>query len=151
MTLIRWQDSFNLGIPEIDLEHEELVDLINVVHARSADPNGRTGIDDALGQIVARVSAHFANEERTMLALEFAEYWTHKDHHDQLLDQLSGIIAQYEVKRDLDADTLSQRLESWFIVHFRTFDARFHRFAHDRREIDSPNRFGEGGLYRPNR
>ena len=47
-----------------------------------------------------------------MLALEFAEYWTHKDHHDQLLDQLSGVIAQYEVTRDLDADTLSQRLES---------------------------------------
>lgn len=84
-----------------------------------------------------------------MLALEFAEYWTHKDHHDQLLDQLSGVIAQYEVTRDLDADTLSQRLESWFMVHFRTFDARFHRFAHDRREIASPNRFGEGGCIDP--
>jgi hemerythrin-like metal-binding protein len=142
MTLIRWQDSFKLGIPEIDLEHRELIDLINVVHARSADPNGRTGVDDALGQIVARVSVHFANEERTMLALEFPEYWSHKDHHDQLLDALSGIIAKYQVNRDLDPEDLSRRLESWFMVHLRTFDARFHRFAHDRREIDSPNRVG---------
>ncbi len=129
MTLIRWQDSFNLGIADVDQEHKDLIDLINVVHQRAIDIDRRDTIDDALGQIFARVSAHFANEERTMLALEFPEYWLHRVDHERLLDQLSGFIATFQRTHDLDATALAQRLESWFMVHFRSFDARFHHFV----------------------
>jgi hemerythrin len=133
MALIHWQKSFNLGIPDVDREHKELVDLINLVHDRSIRVGGRAAIEEALGQIVARVSAHFSNEERLMLVLEYPEYWAHKADHQRLLDQLSGFIAQYQTAQVLDSAVLAQCLESWFMIHFRSFDASFHRFVQHRR------------------
>ena len=32
MTLLRWQDNFNIGIEEVDHEHRELIELINTLH-----------------------------------------------------------------------------------------------------------------------
>jgi hemerythrin-like metal-binding protein len=130
MTLIRWRDSFNLGIPDVDFEHRELVDLINALHERLQQEEHRDEVEDFLGEIFARISAHFALEERTMVARNFPEYWPHKADHERLLDQLRDIMEGYETAHALDADDLSSRLDSWFSVHFRTFDARFHRFVH---------------------
>ncbi len=129
MSLIRWLDSFNIGIADVDQEHKELVHLINLVHERATIADGRGSVEDVLGQIVARVSAHFTHEEGAMLALEFPGYWAHKYDHQRLLDQFSEMIAHYHATRDFDSILLAQRLESWFMVHFRTFDARFHRFV----------------------
>ncbi|NJN51463.1 MAG: hypothetical protein HC809_06475 [Gammaproteobacteria bacterium] len=36
--MIQWLDSFAIGIPRIDAEHRELIDLINTSHERLIDP-----------------------------------------------------------------------------------------------------------------
>ncbi len=133
MTLIRWQDSYNLGIDEIDHEHKQLFELINIVHERSIDAS-HGSMEDALGQIIARVSVHFTNEERVMLAMDFPEYWAHKGDHEQLIDQLCELVAQYRATHNPDSAALARRLESWFMLHFRTFDARFHQFVQQTRD-----------------
>jgi hemerythrin len=130
MALIRWRDNFNLGIPDVDFEHRELVDLINALHDRLTQPDRKTEVEDFLGEIFARISAHFALEERTMVLKDYPEYWPHKGDHERLLDQLRDIMEDVEADRPLDADDLSRRLDDWFSVHFRTFDARFHHFVH---------------------
>ena len=128
MTLIRWRDNFNLGIPDVDFEHRELVELINTLHERLQTPERHDEIEDFLGEIFARISAHFALEERTMVARDFPEYWPHKADHERLLDQLRDIMDTYESTNTLDSSVLSRRLDDWFSIHFRTFDARFHRY-----------------------
>jgi hemerythrin len=129
VTLIRWLDSFNIGIPEIDAEHRELVDLINSCHQRLLDPDHDSDVGDFLGLIYTRIEAHFSHEEVAMMRIEFPEYWPHKADHERLLDDLKTIIRDWESSRTLVADHLSKRLERWFTVHFRSFDARLHRFV----------------------
>ena len=87
-------------------------------------------VEDFLGEIFARISAHFALEERAMVARNYPEYWPHKGDHERLLDQLRDIMEGYESTHTLDSGELSQKLDDWFSVHFRTFDARFHHFVH---------------------
>jgi hemerythrin-like metal-binding protein len=94
------------------------------------DEHTHVDVEDFLGEIFARVSAHFALEERTMLTIDYPEYWDHKGDHERLLDDLRDIMERYESKHTLDADDLSRRLDDWFTIHFRTFDARFHHFVH---------------------
>ncbi len=129
MVLIRWLDSFDIGIPDIDAEHRELVDLINAFHEALLDPANASDARDFLGAIYDRISAHFKHEELEMLAREFAEYWPHKGDHERLLDELRDMIAACNDHQPVDADALSIRLERWFSIHFRTFDARLHRMV----------------------
>jgi hemerythrin len=130
MPLIRWRDNFNLGIPEVDFEHRELVELINALHERLQQAAHHEEVEDFLGEIFARISAHFALEERTMVARNYPDYWPHKGDHERLLDQLRDIMEGYESTHALDSADLSRKLDDWFSVHFRTFDARFHHFVH---------------------
>ena len=130
MTLIEWRDEYSLGIPSVDHEHRELIDLINATHARLQADAQHGEVEDFLGEMFARISAHFALEERTMLALGYGEYWEHKDDHERLLDGLRDIMDDFEASDAFDADVLATRLDDWFTIHFRTFDARLHRHVH---------------------
>jgi len=130
MTLIEWRDEFSLGIPSVDHEHKELIELINATHERLRHGARHADVEDFLGEMFARISAHFALEERTMLAQAYPEYWAHKGDHERLLDQLRDIMDDFEASDALDVDVLSTRLDDWFTIHFKTFDARLHQRIH---------------------
>ncbi len=133
MALIRWLDSFDIGIPEIDFEHRELVGLINACHEHVLDPHDGSDVSDFLGLIYARISSHFTHEELEMMRLEYVEYWAHKADHERLLDELRQTIVSWEQSHTIDDEALSAWLERWFLIHFRTFDARLHRYVDEKR------------------
>ena len=59
---IQWKKEFELGLPEVDTEHKELIDLINETYAGLQGKHSQEQILDFLGEIFAKISAHFALE-----------------------------------------------------------------------------------------
>ena len=82
---------------------------------------------EALGEIYARISAHFALEEKIMREADYDGYATHKEDHESLLDELLDIIDSVDGAGRYDRAALSRSLDSWFSDHFRTHDAKLHR------------------------
>ena len=124
--LIVWRDEFKTGCEEIDQEHHELIDWINRL-ARTLDQGGSRGeVAAFLGEIHARISAHFALEERLMRAWHYDQYAQHKADHEALLDEIADIMDAWESSTSSVLPTLGLQLERWFSVHFRTHDARLH-------------------------
>ena len=133
MSQIAWRDEFTIGLPDVDHEHREMIAMINGL-LESLDPHtGVPQIVAALGEIHARIAAHFALEEREMRRLRYASVAEHKDDHERLLDDILDIIDTVESPRDCDPDTLGRRLSKWFAEHFRSHDARLHRWLASRR------------------
>ncbi len=128
--LIKWKKEFELGVPEIDTEHKELVDLINNTYAALQAQQGSSSIMEFLGEIFARISAHFALEESVMRKYKYDGYREHKAEHEQLLDDIRDIMDDYEDGIMPSEDELSRRLTNWFSEHFRTQDARLHKRLH---------------------
>jgi len=129
MTLIQWRNEFEIGIDSVDHEHRELIDLINELHGNLGGDAEPALISGFLGEIYARISAHFALEERTMRDLRYDAYTDHKAEHDELLDDIRDIMDAYEEGQYLDLDTtLAEHLKLWFSEHFRTADSRLHFF-----------------------
>jgi hemerythrin len=130
MSLIEWREDFCVGVIEVDHEHRELVALINTLHDAMAAGAGRNQIIDALGEIYAQISAHFALEEKFMRGSRYLAYAEHKEDHEILLDDLRDIMDQVEDDGSYDEERLSKDLSYWFSEHFRTHDARLHAHAH---------------------
>ena len=61
-TEIEWRDEFRTGIPSVDHEHKELVELVNNVIRLMDRSDNREAVLDALGDVNAKISAHFALE-----------------------------------------------------------------------------------------
>ncbi len=125
MALIEWRDEFSVGVPAVDHEHRELLELINDAH--SGLGAGDDGVTAFLGEIYVKIAAHFALEERIMRDRHYDQYREHKADHEKLLDDLRDIMDAYEIKHRYDEAQLAERLGSWFGLHFRTHDARLHK------------------------
>ena len=127
MSLITWKDEFSVGVAAIDLEHRELIELINGLDAAMEEFATQATVVETLGEIYARISAHFALEEKIMREAGYDGYATHKQDHELLLDALLDVIDRVDDAGRYDRAGLSRSLDAWFSGHFRTHDARLHQ------------------------
>lgn len=127
MTLIEWKDQYSLGVPAIDFEHRELIDLINELYESVQRGGTDAATADFLGELYTRITAHFALEEKIMRDADYDGYAAHKQDHESLLDELLDIIDSVDDAGRYDRAALSRSLDSWFSDHFQTHDAKLHR------------------------
>jgi hemerythrin-like metal-binding protein len=125
---VPWRDDFRIGIAAVDHEHREMVGLINRIFVRLASGDPADVIADDLGEVYARISAHFALEERVMQDKRYDQFADHKDDHERLLDDIREIMEAHESGTyEYQKGAFAARLEEWFVAHFKTKDARLHK------------------------
>jgi len=128
---IVWRPDFETGNMEIDHEHREIVHRLNTFFAFAAC--GGTGEEaiTRLGEVYAWISAHFALEENIMRAHSYDQFEDHKDDHERLLDDIRDIMDECRAGTFTGRDVaLQERLEAWFVGHFKLMDSRLHRMLH---------------------
>lgn len=121
---IEWTDEFLIGIAELDHEHRSLVVDINRLHRALRVHDSRARIEETLGDILARMQAHFALEESVMKEHAYPHYAEHKAEHEALLDTVTGFIVRFE-KEGVDVgEALEARLDEWIVDHIVTHDRK---------------------------
>ena len=127
--LIQWRDEFNVGVPDVDAEHRELVELINALPG-ALERDSTNTVVEMMGEIYARISGHFALEERLMRQSRYDRYAEHTTDHEALLDELRDLMDDFEAGEWIDLEAFANRVGEWFAGHFRTHDARLHHRLH---------------------
>ena len=127
MNYLQWREEFSIGVDSVDFEHQELMDMINMIYAELDNRRDIEEIKQTMGEVHAEISAHFALEERIMRYARYAEFEEHKNDHENLLDQIRTMMDAIENDPEHALDGLSETLADWFRRHFVTFDARLHR------------------------
>ena len=88
---LKWDDSFSIGVPEIDRQHKMLFDLTNEVAKAAAEG---TGLDGPLNSLVEYVKIHFAVEEDLMARSRFPGLDTHRKIHAELAAKVTGMVGR---------------------------------------------------------
>jgi hemerythrin len=113
-----WSASLHTGDARMDETHIEFVDMLARLRALPAAdqlPLFRELLDHTV--------AHFAQEERWMLATGFAADNCHAGQHQSILDTMRAVQAHY-LQGDTEIITrLADALAEWFPVHAQTMDA----------------------------
>jgi hemerythrin-like metal-binding protein len=125
---VEWRSDFSVGIESIDYEHRKMIDLINRIFERLEEGGDPEEIAGELGEIHAGIAAHFALEEQIMRERRYDQFSDHKNDHERLLDDIREIMDAHEAGSYTEQKkAFTKRLEDWFVVHFKTRDARLHR------------------------
>ena len=119
MAFIAWRKEFETGVPDVDHEHKELVALINRLAEEIAAGADKEDVRRFLGEVFARIAAHFALEESIMRKHGYDEY-----EHETLFDDIRDIMDEAETEC---GEALSATVSDWFVGHFKTKDARLHK------------------------
>jgi len=124
-TGIEWSDDFLIGIDELDYEHRSLIGDINRLHQEMIDHVSEEEIKATLGQIHARMQAHFALEEHFMLDHDHPLYDEHKAEHDELLDDYTEFMSHFASKGGVsDSEQAEQLLSDWIVDHIINSDKK---------------------------
>ena len=95
MHFISWESRFELGVPEMDAQHKELVELIDNLHDVMNREAGREEVAPAMENIREHARAHFATEEDLMVRHGYQGYAVHKGIHEELLKQVDILVRRY--------------------------------------------------------
>ena len=124
-TLFKWDDSFLIGIEELDHEHKVLIEDITRLHEELARHDEKSEIEKSLGDIYARMQAHFALEEHVMKEHEYEFYDEHKREHDELLDNYTEYMLQFLNDTGVSSGNLIEdTLTHWIVNHIITSDKK---------------------------
>lgn len=131
-SLLKWDDSYLIGIEELDFEHKQLIEDINVLHKELAAQDEKSNIEKCLGDIFARMQAHFALEEHVMTAHGYASYDEHKREHDELLESFTETMLNFMNSSGTESGSLVEnQLNHWIVDHILTSDKKMSAMIKD--------------------
>ena len=90
---IQWMKKYELGIDEIDLQHEYLFELANSV-CLLHDDNTKENIRELLHEFHDYTLIHFKDEEAYMKSINFPELEYHKKLHENIVETLNNVIKE---------------------------------------------------------
>ncbi len=108
---IVWSVAQEVGVPEMDAQHARLAKLLNGLAA--ALHNGQDH-RTAFGEFIRYIAFHFASEERLMAQSRYTGAAGHRDTHQRLLADVSGLALEGE---GVSTSLILRYLQEWLFRH----------------------------------
>ena len=125
MPFILWNQALSVGIPSIDRQHRQLVDIINDLHDAMLAGKAKDISGQILENLLNYTRNHFAAEEAMMTAANYAGLAAHKLRHRNLTRQVEGYVLRYhrgEITLNLH---LMHFLRDWLTNHILVSDKKY--------------------------
>jgi hemerythrin len=115
---LKWTEEHSIGIESLDFEHRDLFNRINELLKDLASQRDKEEAEEFLGEIRARMEAHFALEEQFMKEKKYPGYAEHKREHDKFLDDFVDAMTQFENDPGVPhIDALETEVKRWIVDH----------------------------------
>ena len=123
---ITWSTNLETGIRSIDLQHEELINMLNELDAAYSTGCDQAVLEDVLQRLGAYVVFHFGTEESLMASLPEATQHTeeHLRQHGKFIEQLNLMRAQANQNAPSTLGGLIDFLNEWLYEHILKTDRK---------------------------
>jgi hemerythrin-like metal-binding protein len=122
-----WREAYSVRIPQIDAQHQQLVGLINELHASMLQGNGNEALGRILSELVRYAESHFSYEETLLQQRGYASLPAHRAEHRLLTKQIQDLQAQFRSGKLLMTMQVMQFLKEWLANHILTRDMQYAR------------------------
>jgi hemerythrin len=127
MKKMKWDESFNLGIPLIDSQHRRIVDMINTLLETPVLEYSSETFSDLLCQAITYATEHFTAEEAFMEEIEYPGLAAHRLEHKEFLVRIAEESKNAMEKRTEETDLLPFFM-MWLGDHILTSDRHIVRY-----------------------
>jgi len=121
---IEWTPAWSVGHPELDEQHQMLLELYNRFDAAAAQGKGSREVAGLLDALVGYTEKHFAAEERVLEEKGYAGLDRHRSLHQQLIHKLDGFRQDLAAGRRFTAD-FRRFLGYWWQSHILEHDKEY--------------------------
>lgn len=135
MDVVQWEQKYETGIEDIDLQHHYFLNLVNYIIEALETKREKAYIEALISELNAYAKFHFKSEERMMVHSKYPDYETHKKHHLDLIERLS--VEQYKLLNAMHSDEAAKVIDfliHWFLDHTAGEDRLFANYLHAQRQ-----------------
>ena len=135
MSLMVWNDSYNVNDKEIDRQHQRLVAMLNELHDSMMRGDGNRIMGNLLENLIKYTKTHFVMEEKLMLTSGYPGFSAHKAEHDALAAQVVKLFAEWKSGRVALSVTVLTFLKDWLQGHIVGSDTKLAAHLNSRKHI----------------
>jgi len=124
--LLEWSDKMLLGIPSIDAQHKQLVEMLNELYAGFKAGTAKNLMGPVLDRLVQYTATHFQHEEAFFEQTGYPEAKHHKLEHANLVKKALEVQSKYNSDHNsvLTQDVMAF-LRNWLVDHILGSDKRY--------------------------
>lgn len=92
--MIGWKDEYSTGVPLIDDQHRQLLEIANRAYQLLTDEfrvDKYDEIIDILQELKEYTIYHFASEEEYMAQIQYPRLLSHKVEHNDFIEKINGV------------------------------------------------------------
>lgn len=124
MEKLSWNDSYLLGITEIDLQHKKLLSLADDMYeiVNGDEDSLKVNLSKVLKSLTDYTVYHFTSEEEFMRKYGYPSADMHKSMHDNFIAEVTKQIKSLNTATKAEAERLYKFLASWVLNHIAKSD-----------------------------
>ena len=123
--LFPWSDKLSLGIDKIDVQHKELVSLINQLHRAMKMQAGAREAEAVLAKLAEYTVYHFGFEEKLFDKYGYPQAGPHKKIHRDLVASVTAFQQDLRAGKAGLSMELMNFLTSWLKEHIMKTDRAY--------------------------
>ena len=135
MDRIEWNESFSLGIENIDGQHKQLFKLTNLLFETMETTSCTPMIEPVFRGLMTYARTHFAAEETLMRQVGFPHLTAHQTEHLTLTHKACEMISYLKAENRNAGLGLARFLKNWLIRHIRDEDSRYGAFIQQQQSV----------------
>jgi hemerythrin len=115
-----WKPEMSVCSKAIDVQHRQVVALLNEVNLALRTPGRSAEMDALLFRLRIFTETHFAYEETVLRLIGYPGLEQHRQTHAAMIEKTKEVIA--ELSRSQDYPTLLHFLRDWWLGHIQGVD-----------------------------
>ena len=126
--LMEWSAALQVGHPEIDKQHQRLVEIANELNGAMHSGAGTQVMGTVLNELVDYTVKHFAYEEGEMAKHRYPEIDAHKAAHRKLVAEVSAFKEKFDSGQAAISVELLGFIRDWLLNHILKVDKALSRY-----------------------
>jgi hemerythrin len=129
-TLVEWESRYMMGIPPIDNQHRELIDLTNELYEAclTGDEEAKAIFKQSIHKVVDYINYHFSAEEKMLQNIKYPDFVPHKKEHESLVKRVLEDVHLFEQGRQFVPNSFVRMLKEWILTHIAMSDKRYSEY-----------------------
>ena len=125
MALIKWAPKYVVGIPEIDAQHQSLIDLTNALYDMMRKHEANEKITEILDKLIGYAATHFSTEEKLMRARQYPDMINHIREHKNFTARVQTWLTDFKAGRTTLSVEVLNFLNGWVGSHILDCDRKY--------------------------
>ncbi len=134
MTVIEWDRSFEVGVPEMDREHKTLIDMLNKVYDLLRNGEKEKAYRLFMTEFLSYIDSHLSHEEEFLEQIGYPEIERHKKAHDLLRKEIRKLASDMDFSNTKDLAYALSLCWGWIYSHIQKVDKKYGEFFNSKHE-----------------